>query len=121
MLDFSSFKTPLSDDQYTLTRLNSIIDSMPSSDTLIHVQPTSAVLLGSSAPFVVSSGSFHANGAGLSSLFQSSLFASASLTALRMSAQNDLSEICKLALAKLPRLWSRVGVSPYCCEFSIYS
>ena len=85
-----------------------MIDSMPSSDTLIHVPLTTSTLAGSSVPLVVSSGTFHATGAGLLSLFQSSVFASASLTALRTSTQNDLFEICNTALAKLPRLWSRV-------------
>ena len=81
---------------------------MPSSGTLIHVPPTSANLAGTSVPIVASSGTFHATGAGLLSLFNSSVFASASLTALRSSAQSDLFEIARSALDKLPRLWSRV-------------
>jgi len=108
---YSSDETNLSDDQYTFTRLNLILDCMPSSGTLIHVPPTSANLAGTSVPIVASSGTFHATGAGLLSLFNSSVFASASLTALRSSAQSDLFEIARSALDKLPRLWSRVFIN----------
>ena len=90
---------------------------MPSNPTLIHVPPSSNVLAGSSAPLVVSCGTFHATGAGLLSFAESSVFASASLTALRTSAECDLYEICSYGLVKLPKLWSRVSF-PASCLFS---
>eukprot|EP00794_Sanderia_malayensis_P000407 gene407-1042_t len=108
---YSSEETPLSDDQYIFTRLNALLDYMPSSSTLTHVAPTSKVLRGSATPFVVSSGAFHAVGAGLLPLVDMSVFASASLTALRTSAEVNLNEVCTNALTKLPRLWSREFIS----------
>ena len=86
---------------------------MPSSSTLIHPPPFLKSLNGSSAPIVVSSGGFHASGAGLLALSDAGVFASASSTAMRLSREADLNEICNSTIAKLPRLWSRVR--PYSC------
>ncbi|KAL5010133.1 hypothetical protein ScPMuIL_012438 [Solemya velum] len=95
-------ETLLGDDQYVFTRLNKVLDAMPSSDTLVHQlfpRPPSPfdgpALAGisqhSNNPLVVGQG----------------VFSCASYCALKMRKEMELWEICHTSLSKVPRAYNK--------------
>ncbi|XP_074662754.1 uncharacterized protein LOC141915202 [Tubulanus polymorphus] len=96
-----SSETILAVDQYVFTRLNRLLDCMPSSDTLSHQlfprpptpfdgTPATTLSINSTNPYVSNTG----------------VFASASHAVIKMKKDVELWEICHNLIPKVPRIYS---------------
>lgn len=90
------------------TRLNYLLDRMASSDSLTHAVVEPSTIMPSSGVTQQSS-AVHTIGAGSISVAEAGIFASASLVSLRNRKEVDLNEVCTTMLAKIPKVWSKVG------------
>ncbi|XP_071504103.1 dynein axonemal heavy chain 5-like [Diadema antillarum] len=95
-------ETVLGDDQYVFTRLNQILDAMPSTKTLSHVlQPRPASPF--QGPSVAS-----VNGTPLQPVVASmGVYASASRSLLKSKRETEIWEICHNIISKIPKGWNR--------------
>ena len=82
---------------------------MASSDTLTHSVVEPSTLMPSSG-VVQQSSAVHTSGAGSINVSEAGVFASASLVAFRNRKEVELNEICTTMLAKIPKVWTKVGV-----------
>ncbi|XP_071954985.1 uncharacterized protein [Antedon mediterranea] len=97
----SSTETTLGDDQYVFTRLNIILDNVPSTKTLAHVFERP------STPTTEPAVSSVTGQAMTSSIAGMGMYASASAAAVRSRKDVEIWEVCHTALQKLPRGWNR--------------
>ncbi|XP_033113255.1 dynein heavy chain 5, axonemal-like isoform X2 [Anneissia japonica] len=93
------------DDQYVFTRLNMILDNVPSTKTLAHIFERP------STPTTEPSVSSVTGQAMTSSVRGMGVYASASVAAIRSRKDVEIWEVCHTALLKLPRGWNRDYIS----------
>ncbi|XP_030850579.1 dynein heavy chain 8, axonemal isoform X3 [Strongylocentrotus purpuratus] len=95
-------ETVLGDDQYVFTRLNQVLDAMPSTKTLSHVlQPRPATPF--HGPSVAS-----VNGTALQpNVADMGVYASASHSFIKSKRETEIWEICHNIVSKIPKGWNR--------------
>ncbi|XP_041462850.1 dynein heavy chain 8, axonemal-like [Lytechinus variegatus] len=95
-------ETVLGDDQYVFTRLNQVLDAMPSTRTLSHVlQPRPATPF--HGPSVAS-----VNGTALQpNVASMGVYASASRSLIKSKRETEIWEICHNIISKIPKGWNR--------------
>eukprot|EP00057_Strongylocentrotus_purpuratus_P016897 XP_011671371.1 PREDICTED: uncharacterized protein LOC105441694 isoform X4 [Strongylocentrotus purpuratus] len=98
----AAIDTVLGDDQYVFTRLNQVLDAMPSTKTLSHVlQPRPATPF--HGPSVAS-----VNGTALQpNVADMGVYASASHSFIKSKRETEIWEICHNIVSKIPKGWNR--------------
>ncbi|XP_071801693.1 uncharacterized protein [Asterias amurensis] len=104
--DDGRLMTQLGDDQYVFTRLNAILDSMPTSKTLSHaLQPSPVTPFKGASVASVNGGVMYPNIADMG------IYASASISAVHSRKETEIWEVCHTMLNKVPRGWNREYVT----------